>query len=273
MRAARLSTALIGFGLLFAVPTLIGLVLRMAYPELPNFAYPLFGSILGLPIGFAIVLLWFRALDKASDGRRRTQIERATLVFILVTFGSVVALARGVWQFERLEPAASTEVPVVAKVGATTVQGPMTRSERELHSRAVHSVEAGAADWVKRLEESGSHGPVGTVPYFLDARIKGDTVRIRNLGAERIRLAISRLSTGQASGNEPCAYRSRKGPEYIEIASGQTMDYLPASGCINPAGSLEFRVGEPTLNDPVGWWTDSALARWREEHPELLEHR
>jgi hypothetical protein len=50
------------------------------------------------------------------------------------------------------------------------------------------------------------------------------------------------------------------------VEHGSAAVFVPDPACPKPAGDLEFRVGDPALDDPVGRWTDSAIARWQDVH-------
>lgn len=254
MWSSNLALKYVVVGLILAIPALAWVILRLVEPDLPNYALALLGWLYGIPLATVVVYFWLKVYANAVGYRRKTRLMVLTSILVVLALGSAYLLSRGIWKIgARSSP--ESMAPQTTKPAPVPVDAPMSESERQLHARAVRAREDGAVQWMNRVASSSAHGPAGQIPEFLAVDVKGNEVMVRNHRNETIRLAISR------SGG--CGYRSAKGPEFLVVPSGSTAVFVPGPACPKPAGDLEFRVGDPALDDPVGWWTDSAIARWQ----------
>ncbi len=255
-------TMILGAGLVYAVPTLVGFGIWLIHPEMPNFSFPLFGAFYGLPLMVLVLYLWIRALRKAENESHEVRLHIGAALFVVATLGTAFLTARGILTFHDSSAAPGLVAQPEDHESDLLDEAPMSESERQLHSRAVHSVEDGAVAWMEKLAASDAHGPAGSMPGFLTIEPLAASVRVSNRGTERIRLAIARHLEA-ATEHGYCPYRSKRGPEFYEISAGGSEEFVPAPACATPEGEFEVRVGNPVFQDAVAWWSDTAIARWQ----------
>jgi hypothetical protein len=87
-------TVVIGVGLVFAVPSLVGLLIWATHRDQPNWSYPVFGTIYGLPLAVVAIYLWLRALKNAPNEARELRLMIMAGVFVAATLTTTFLLAQ-----------------------------------------------------------------------------------------------------------------------------------------------------------------------------------